>query len=132
MQLDSAQGLRRSAQDVDVAYPPRRDNGFPYPNPGDPEPVFVNAVFLVIAEPRNRGILELLRVAPMTEMELRAFVDLPEADAGAVLHDLIATGLVRVTERKHSVCYVLDRSGFSRITDWMAPFKLWGEEPDPS
>ena len=107
-----------------MSEPPRFENGFPYPLPGDPEPVFVNAAFMVIAEPRNRKILELLRLKPMTEAELRDFVDLGDFEAGASLHDLMATGLVRPSGDGRGTFYSLDRAGFTHVTDWLAAFDL--------
>jgi len=122
MQTANTQALRSYAQDADVAETPRFENGFPYPLPGDPEPVFVNAAFMVIAEPRNRKVLELLRLMPMTEAELRDFVHLGDFERGASLHDLMATGLVRASGEKRERFYSLDRQGFSA-------FELWPQGP---
>lgn len=129
MQTANTQALRGYAQDADVAETPRFENGFPYPLPGDPESVFVNAAFMVIAEPRNRKILELLRLMPMTEAELRDFVHLGDFESGASLHDLMATGLVQASGEKRGRYYTLDRQGFSRITNWLAAFELWPQGP---
>jgi hypothetical protein len=112
-----------------VAETPRFENGFPFPMAGDPESVFVNAAFMSIAEPRNRKILELLQITPMTEDEIRDFLHLGDFENSAALHDLAATGLVRANGTGRGAFFTVNREGFLRITDWLAALDLWPPGP---
>jgi DNA-binding transcriptional ArsR family regulator len=84
----------------------------------------VNAAFLAISDPRARRILELLRIAPMTERELQEHVDLGHFEGSATLDDLVASRLITAVRHDQGMYFSLNRKGLTHVSAWLKAFDL--------
>ena len=82
-------------------------------------------VFLAIADPNRRTILEELRRRPQTVGELAAGMPVTRPAVSQHLKVLLDAGLVSVTAKGTQRIYAIDSSGFMKVNVWLDQF--WSE-----
>jgi len=93
---------------------------FPAPQLGDPDFVFENAIFLALADPAARRLLEVLRRGPCSIDELSDHVGTQKVAVHKWMVDLIASKLV--VEDTTGLVYRIDPAGLERLRRWLDRF----------
>lgn len=91
---------------------------FPAPESGDAEFVFENAVFLAVADPAVRHILEVLRRGACSADEIASHVGDQRHVVNSWIPNLVAAKLVQHVASTDA--YQLDRVGLGRLSQWVA------------
>ena len=87
--------------------------------------------FEVLAEPRRRHILDLLRERPRPVGELVELLDLSQPGVSKHLRVLREASLVRVRQDAQRRWYELSPEPLAEIDEWLAPYrKLWASSLD--
>ena len=84
-----------------------------------------NEVFAVLAEPRRRLALDLLREAPRPVSELAGLLGLSQPGTSKHLKVLREAGLVRVQQRGQQHWYELSPAPLAEIDTWLAPYRAF-------
>jgi DNA-binding transcriptional ArsR family regulator len=91
----------------------------------------VPTTFEVLAEPRRRHILDLLRERPRPVGELVELLDLSQPGVSKHLRVLREASLVRVRQDAQRRWYELSPEPLAEIDEWLAPYrKLWASSLD--
>jgi DNA-binding transcriptional ArsR family regulator len=91
----------------------------------------VPTTFEVLAEPRRRHILDLLRERPRPVGELVELVGLSQPGVSKHLRVLREASLVRVRQDAQRRWYELSPEPLAEIDEWLAPYrKLWASSLD--
>lgn len=85
----------------------------------------VELVFIAIADPNRRTILEGLRRRPQTVGELAAGMPVTRPAVSQHLKVLLDSGLVTVTAKGTHRIYSVDTDGFMKVNIWLDQF--WSE-----
>lgn len=87
--------------------------------------------FEVLAEPRRRHILDLLRERPRPVGELVELLGLSQPGVSKHLRVLREASLVRVRQDAQRRWYELSPEPLAEIDEWLAPYrKLWASSLD--
>jgi len=87
--------------------------------------------FEVLAEPRRRHILDLLRQGEQTVGELVGHLALSQPAVSKHLRVLREAGLVTVRVDAQRRCYRLSPGPLTEVDEWLAPYRaLWSSRPD--
>jgi DNA-binding transcriptional ArsR family regulator len=85
----------------------------------------------VLADPRRREVLELLRAQPRTVNELTAELGLTQPGTSKHLRVLRQAGLVRVRADAQRRFYELEPGPLAELDDWLAPYRrFWDRHLD--
>ncbi len=85
----------------------------------------------VLADPRRRQVLELLRAQPRTVNELTAALGLTQPGTSKHLRVLRQAGLVRVRADAQRRFYELDPAPLAELDGWLAPYRrFWDDHLD--
>jgi DNA-binding transcriptional ArsR family regulator len=91
----------------------------------------VPTTFEVLAEPRRRHILDLLRERPRPVGELVELLGLSQPGVSKHLRVLREASLVRVRQDAQRRWYELSPEPLAEIDEWLAPYrKLWASSLD--
>jgi DNA-binding transcriptional ArsR family regulator len=91
----------------------------------------VPTTFEVLAEPRRRHILDLLRERPRPVGELVDLLGLSQPGVSKHLRVLREASLVRVRQDAQRRWYELSPEPLAEIDEWLAPYrKLWASSLD--
>jgi DNA-binding transcriptional ArsR family regulator len=91
----------------------------------------VPTTFEVLAEPRRRHILDLLRERPRPVGELVELLGLSQPGVSKHLRVLREASLVRVRQDAQRRWYELSPEPLTEIDEWLAPYrKLWAGSLD--
>ncbi|HEX3688088.1 MAG TPA: metalloregulator ArsR/SmtB family transcription factor [Solirubrobacteraceae bacterium] len=77
----------------------------------------------VLADPRRREVLELLRHRPRSVNELTAELGLTQPGTSKHLRVLRQAGLVRVRADAQRRYYELEPAPLAELDDWLAPYR---------
>jgi DNA-binding transcriptional ArsR family regulator len=87
--------------------------------------------FDVIAEPRRRQILDLLRERPRTVTQLVGSLELSQPGVSKHLRVLRDAGLVRVRREAQRRWYEVDPEPLAEIDAWLEPYRaFWSDRLD--
>jgi DNA-binding transcriptional ArsR family regulator len=87
--------------------------------------------FEVLAEPRRRHILDLLRQGEQTVGELVGHLELSQPAVSKHLRILREAGLVAVRVDAQRRCYRLSPGPLTEVDEWLAPYRaLWSTRLD--
>ncbi|MEU3274576.1 metalloregulator ArsR/SmtB family transcription factor [Saccharomonospora sp. NPDC006951] len=87
--------------------------------------------FEVLAEPRRREILDLLRDGERVVGDLVERLPIPQSSVSKHLRILREAGLVAVRQDAQRRWYRIDPGPLREIDDWLAPYRrLWGDALD--
>lgn len=87
--------------------------------------------FEVLAEPRRRHILDLLRQGEQTVGELVGHLALSQPAVSKHLRVLREAGLVNVRVDAQRRCYRLSPGPLTEVDEWLSPYRtLWGNPLD--
>jgi DNA-binding transcriptional ArsR family regulator len=87
----------------------------------------VNSVFEVLAEPRRRQILDLVRSGECSVSELVAVLEMNQPAVSKHLRVLREAGLVRVRVDEQRRLYRLSPAPLRELDQWLAPYRAaWG------
>ncbi len=88
-------------------------------------------VWPVLAEPRRRAVLDLLRQRPHDVGELVEALGVSQPTASKHLRVLREVGLVRVTGMAQRRVYSIDPEPLIALDEWLAPYRaLWNDRLD--
>jgi DNA-binding transcriptional ArsR family regulator len=91
----------------------------------------VNSVFEVLAEPRRRQILDLVRAGECSVSELVAILEMNQPAVSKHLRVLREAGLVRVRVDEQRRLYRLSPAPLRELDQWLAPYRAaWGASLD--
>jgi len=91
----------------------------------------VNSVFEVLAEPRRRQILDLVRAGECSVNELVAMLEMNQPAVSKHLRVLREAGLVRVRVDEQRRLYRLSPAPLLELDRWLAPYRAaWGASLD--
>jgi DNA-binding transcriptional ArsR family regulator len=91
----------------------------------------VASTWSVLADPRRREVLELLRAHPRTVNELTAALGLTQPGTSKHLRVLRDAGLVRVRADAQRRFYELDPGPLAELDGWLAPYRrFWDHHLD--
>jgi DNA-binding transcriptional ArsR family regulator len=91
----------------------------------------VNSVFAVLAEPRRRQILDLVRAGECSVNELVAILEMNQPAVSKHLRVLREAGLVRVRVDEQRRLYRLSPAPLLELDRWLAPYRAaWGASLD--
>lgn len=91
----------------------------------------MNSVFEVLAEPRRRQILDLVRDGECSVNELVARLAMNQPAVSKHLRVLREAGLVRVRVDAQRRLYALRAQPLGELHEWLEPYRrLWGERLD--
>ena len=91
----------------------------------------MNSVFEVLAEPRRRQILDLVRVGECSVNELVALLGMNQPAVSKHLRVLRDAGLVRVRVDEQRRLYRLSPAPLRELDRWLAPYRAaWGASLD--
>jgi DNA-binding transcriptional ArsR family regulator len=91
----------------------------------------VNSVFEVLAEPRRRQILDLVRAGECSVNELVAILEMNQPAVSKHLRVLREAGLVRVRVDEQRRLYRLSPAPLLELDRWLAPYRAaWGASLD--
>jgi len=87
----------------------------------------MDAVFLAVADPTRRALLERLRSGgPLSVTDLSAGLAITRQAVTKHLDTLIATGLVRVRREGRERLHELDAVPLKAVEDWLEPYaRAW-------
>jgi DNA-binding transcriptional ArsR family regulator len=93
--------------------------------------VVSTGTFAVLADPRRREILEVLRDGECSVTELVVRVDISQPGMSKHLKVLRETGLVEVRHDAQRRWYRLRTAPLQELDDWLAPYRrLWNQRLD--
>ena len=88
-------------------------------------------VFAVLAEPRRRRVLDLLREAPRPVGELAELLGLSQPGTSKHLRILREAGLVRLRQQGQQHWYELTPGPLAEVDVWLRPYReLWASRLD--
>ncbi len=88
-------------------------------------------VWPVLAEPKRRAVLDLLRQRPHDVGELVEALGVSQPTASKHLRVLREVGLVRVTGAAQRRVYSIDPGPLAALDEWLAPYRaLWNDRLD--
>ena len=91
----------------------------------------MNSVFEVLAEPRRRQILDLVRAGECSVNELVAILEMNQPAVSKHLRVLREAGLVRVRVDEQRRLYRLSPAPLLELDRWLAPYRAaWGASLD--
>jgi DNA-binding transcriptional ArsR family regulator len=91
----------------------------------------VNDVFLVLAEPQRRRLLDVLRAGEQPVGGLVESLGIPQPAVSKHLKTLRAAGFVEVRPMGQQRLYRLQAKAWREVDEWLAPYRdLWADRLD--